>query len=53
MKVWIVQHGEYSGRYVSGVYSSRENADIAADNDGDVSEVQIDEGIDHQASQNR
>ncbi len=45
MKVWIVEFGEYSSRYVSAVYSTEENAKIAAGAHGEVSEFEIDPAI--------
>lgn len=44
-KAWTVEFGEYSGRFVSGVYSSEENAKIAAGDAGDVTEFDLDIGI--------
>lgn len=49
-KVWIVEQGEYSGSYVSGVYSTEENARVAAGKDGDVNEFDLDLGIDQYRS---
>ena len=45
MKVWVVEFGEYSGRCVTGVYSTKENATIAARDNGDITEYELDAGI--------
>lgn len=45
ISVWVVERGEYSGRSVSGVYSTEANANIAAGNDGGVTEYMLDTGI--------
>lgn len=46
MKVYIVEFGEYSDRNVSGVYSTKERAKIAARSDGDITEYEVDEAFD-------
>lgn len=43
--VWVVEYGEYSGRSVSGVYSSEESARLAAGSEGDVTEFELDAGM--------
>lgn len=45
MKVWVVEHGEYSDRSVTGVYSTEENAQIAAKDDGEITEYEVDSAI--------
>lgn len=44
-KVWVVEFGEYSSRMVYGVFSTEENARIAAGSSGDVTEFETDPGI--------
>ncbi len=48
MKVWIVEFGDYSSRFVSAVYSTEENAKIAAEGGsggGEISEFDLDPAI--------
>lgn len=49
-KVYIVERGAYSDRYVSGVFSSKELAEanfVLNDSDGSVEEFLIDEQAEH------
>jgi|GEM_PF-5609905 len=46
MKVFVVEFGAYSDRYVYGVFSTEERARIAAAPNGDVTEYQLDEAFD-------
>lgn len=46
MKVYLVEFGEYSDRFIAGVYSTEERAKVAASPDGGVTEYEIDVAFD-------
>lgn len=46
MKVYAVEFGEYSDRTLTGIYSTKERAEIAASPDGDVTEYELDQAFD-------